>query len=178
MLKRLESFEGVFFGAIVCFAIAFVLSAVLPVMALDKIQPEFRTIKQLAENVSEEFKLMAKNHPETFKEAFPAGVNQETYAEALRLGRDVYVAEACWHCHSQYIRPVAVGKADVFQHDGARFLQGDLAVRDGLVVVQQAEDLLQGADCALDHGQLLTELADGLEELADVVDEGGQQPRG
>lgn len=32
---------------------------------------------------------------------------EAAYAQALRRGRDVYVAEACWHCHSQYVRPVA-----------------------------------------------------------------------
>ena len=28
------------------------------------------------------------------------------HLEALRQGRDAYVAEACWHCHSQYVRPL------------------------------------------------------------------------
>lgn len=28
------------------------------------------------------------------------------YNEALFLGRDIYIKEACWHCHSQYVRPV------------------------------------------------------------------------
>jgi hypothetical protein len=27
--------------------------------------------------------------------------------EALRLGRQVYIGEGCWHCHSQFIRPVS-----------------------------------------------------------------------
>jgi cbb3-type cytochrome c oxidase subunit II len=34
-------------------------------------------------------------------------VTPETYAEALRLGRDLYVGQACWHCHSQYVRVVS-----------------------------------------------------------------------
>jgi len=106
MTNKVESFGGVFFGAIACFALAFVLSVILPVLALDKIQEEFRTIEQLAENVSDEFKAMAKEHPESFKEAF-GEPNKKSYAEALRLGRDIYIAEGCWHCHSQYIRPVA-----------------------------------------------------------------------
>ncbi len=29
-----------------------------------------------------------------------------SFAVALEAGRDAYVAEACWHCHSQFIRPV------------------------------------------------------------------------
>jgi len=28
-------------------------------------------------------------------------------AELLRLGRQVYIGEGCWHCHSQYVRPVS-----------------------------------------------------------------------
>ncbi|HED65382.1 MAG TPA: cytochrome-c oxidase, partial [Planctomycetes bacterium] len=36
------------------------------------------------------------------KEPTPAA-----YAEALRLGRDVYIDQACWHCHSQYVREVS-----------------------------------------------------------------------
>ena len=31
----------------------------------------------------------------------------ETCADALRLGRQVYIGEACWHCHSQFVRPVS-----------------------------------------------------------------------
>ncbi len=30
----------------------------------------------------------------------------EEYEAALYKGRDIYVKEACWHCHSQYVRPV------------------------------------------------------------------------
>jgi cytochrome c oxidase cbb3-type subunit 2 len=32
---------------------------------------------------------------------------QEQCARAVRTGHKVYVAEACWHCHSQFIRPVS-----------------------------------------------------------------------
>ena len=27
------------------------------------------------------------------------------FAEALRVGHKTYVGEACWHCHSQQVRP-------------------------------------------------------------------------
>ena len=29
------------------------------------------------------------------------------FRKALKLGRDTYIAEACWHCHSQFVRPVS-----------------------------------------------------------------------
>ncbi|MCB9832158.1 MAG: cbb3-type cytochrome c oxidase subunit II [Planctomycetes bacterium] len=35
-------------------------------------------------------------------EAWPVAM-----AAALQRGRDIYISEACWHCHSQYVRPVA-----------------------------------------------------------------------
>ncbi len=28
------------------------------------------------------------------------------YNDAERLGRSIYIREACWHCHSQFVRPV------------------------------------------------------------------------
>ncbi len=31
----------------------------------------------------------------------------EEYHNGLLRGRDVYISEACWHCHSQYVRPVS-----------------------------------------------------------------------
>ena len=31
----------------------------------------------------------------------------EAYAEALQRGRDIYAGQACWHCHSQYVREVS-----------------------------------------------------------------------
>jgi cbb3-type cytochrome c oxidase subunit II len=29
------------------------------------------------------------------------------FAQALELGRNRYIADACWHCHSQFVRPAA-----------------------------------------------------------------------
>ncbi|HXV79194.1 MAG TPA: cbb3-type cytochrome c oxidase subunit II, partial [Candidatus Binatia bacterium] len=31
----------------------------------------------------------------------------ENYTELEQQGREVYIREGCWYCHSQYIRPVA-----------------------------------------------------------------------
>lgn len=48
-----------------------------------------------------------------------------TTAEMLRLGRQVYVGEGCWHCHSQFVRPVSneslrfgpVAKTEEYQNE-------------------------------------------------------------
>jgi hypothetical protein len=36
-----------------------------------------------------------------------AAQETEKAAEALRLGRQIYIGEGCWHCHSQFVRPVS-----------------------------------------------------------------------
>ncbi|MCD8533538.1 MAG: cbb3-type cytochrome c oxidase subunit II [Verrucomicrobia bacterium] len=41
--------------------------------------------------------------PDEFKSYYE---NLEDYEKALYQGRDIYIKEACWHCHSQYVRPV------------------------------------------------------------------------
>jgi cytochrome c oxidase cbb3-type subunit II len=45
-------------------------------------------------------------YPEQFKKYF-GEPTAEKCAEALQLGRKVYVGEGCWHCHSQFVRPVS-----------------------------------------------------------------------
>ncbi len=97
----------VFVAGIGCFAIAFVLSMVFPWMTLGEYHGmEFRTLEQLAEQPSEHFKELQARYPEEFRAAYGT-VDSNSYAEALQRGRDLYVGQACWHCHSQYVRPVA-----------------------------------------------------------------------
>lgn len=69
-----------------------------------------------------DFKKVATIYPESFKklceyeDAFsgvskiPADMcqpNEETLAKALKVGHRWYVAEGCWNCHSQMVRPVS-----------------------------------------------------------------------
>jgi cytochrome c oxidase cbb3-type subunit 2 len=53
-----------------------------------------------------QFRDLAERYPEQFSVAF-GEPTEETCAEALRLGRQIYIGEACWHCHSQFVRPVS-----------------------------------------------------------------------
>lgn len=102
-----ESKAGVFLVAgLGCFALAFVIMGWLPwSIYMDQ---EEMTVEQLADQgYVPEFVQLAERFPERFKACFPAGVSKESYAAALARGREIYVAEACWHCHSQQIRPVS-----------------------------------------------------------------------
>jgi cytochrome c oxidase cbb3-type subunit II len=91
-------------GGLGCFGLAAVLTGYLPVSHLSKL--EYRSLEQVAPEPSLEFIDLARRFPEAFKKAFgePTG---ESFRKALVLGRDTYIAEACWHCHSQYVRPIS-----------------------------------------------------------------------
>jgi cbb3-type cytochrome oxidase cytochrome c subunit len=56
--------------------------------------------------VMAQFRDLAQRYPESFQAAF-GEPTEEACAEALRLGRQVYIGEGCWHCHSQFVRPVS-----------------------------------------------------------------------
>lgn len=104
-MERFYTF--VFVAGIGCFAIAFVLSMVFPWMSLKSYHGmDYATLEDLAQEPSAEFVELADSHPDAFAEAY-GGVSPESYAEALQLGRDIYVGQACWHCHSQYVRVVS-----------------------------------------------------------------------
>jgi len=60
--------------------------------------------KELREFYKESF-IKAYGDPDAEKWDEPKW--QEQCAKAVRAGHKVYVAEACWHCHSQFIRPVS-----------------------------------------------------------------------
>jgi cbb3-type cytochrome c oxidase subunit II len=97
----------IFAAGIGCFAIAFVLSMVFPWMSLNSYhEMDFKTLEDLAVEPSGEFVELSESYPEAFEEAF-GEVSPESYADALQLGRDIYAGQACWHCHSQYIRVVS-----------------------------------------------------------------------
>lgn len=112
------------------FGLAFLLSGLYPYMITDGREPE-AGFERLAFDVSPHFKELKEQYPSAFAETFPEAAKARTdaelraegagaeeraasedawraaYAVALRNGRDRYVGDACWHCHSQYVRPVA-----------------------------------------------------------------------
>ncbi len=130
----LEKKSGVLLiGGIGFFAIAFLSNAVVPILMYRSL-PE-KTAEQLVNgNLRYQFEDLARRYPKAFNEAFgatpddpqqrEAWLNQRC-ADALRIGRKVYTAEGCWHCHSQFIRPVSnedlrwgpVSKTEEYQNE-------------------------------------------------------------
>jgi cbb3-type cytochrome c oxidase subunit II len=118
------------FAGIGCFVIAGLLSGVYP-WAITDAKGREATVEDLSIRVTEEFRQLKEQYPVEFAATYPRAAEALTarelaetsaddarraasesawsaaYAKAIRDGRDIYVAEACWHCHSQFVRPVA-----------------------------------------------------------------------
>jgi cbb3-type cytochrome oxidase cytochrome c subunit len=92
------------FAGIGCFALAFVFTGYLPIAHLSQI--EYQTLEEVSPEPSIEFIQLSQQYPEQF-EKYWGEPTAEAFHDALRLARDVYIGEACWHCHSQFVRPVS-----------------------------------------------------------------------
>ena len=88
-MNRLEKFSTIFLIAGLTFFLVALSSLGLAPAIMTSAVPEDGG---LPANIPPEFKVYYKTLPE--------------YHSALLKGRDIYVKEACWHCHSQYVRPV------------------------------------------------------------------------
>ena len=101
-----ESKSGVFLIAGVgFFALSFLVMALLP-WSIYWNEKELSVQDLATAGITHEFVDLAERYPEQFQQYF-GQVSYSSYAAALQLGHDVYVAEACWHCHSQFVRPVS-----------------------------------------------------------------------
>ena len=105
MLKRMESVASVMLAAgLGLFVLAGFLTGYLPVSHLAKL--EYKSLEEIAPEPSLEFIQLSKRYPEAFEKAF-GEPTAEAYRDALITARDQYIGEGCWHCHSQYVRPVS-----------------------------------------------------------------------
>lgn len=101
----MEKFRTVFLVAgIILFAFSILVMAVLPWLSF-KDEP-ILTVDQLSQKMTMDFVDLSHRYPESFAKHY-GEVSSESYAKALSLGHKIYIREACWHCHSQYIRPVS-----------------------------------------------------------------------
>ena len=94
-------------GGLGFFAFAFLSNAVVPTLMYRDL-PEQTTAELVAKNsnLMYQFEELSYRYPEQFKQYFGEPTTDQC-AEALRLGRQIYVSEGCWHCHSQFVRPVS-----------------------------------------------------------------------
>ena len=110
-----ESKAGVLFiGGIGFFVLAFVANAAVPMLMYRDI-PEQTALETVSANAVYQFEDLNRRFPESFKkyvgdlkgEQWDATKIREKCAELIKEGRDIYVGEGCWHCHSQFVRPVS-----------------------------------------------------------------------
>jgi hypothetical protein len=101
-------------GGIGFFLLAFLSNGLVPWLMYAHL-PE-KGVEQMVEdqlndpkrswNILWEYRDLQDRYPEAVQKHYgPATV--VNCAEALRVGRHVYVGEGCWHCHSQFVRPVS-----------------------------------------------------------------------
>jgi hypothetical protein len=96
------------------FALAFVSNGLVPWLMYANMPEKTveETIREQVQNpnrswtIMTEFKDLRARYPESFKKYY-GDANEENCARALRRGRKIYIGEGCWHCHSQFIRPVS-----------------------------------------------------------------------
>lgn len=87
------------------FALAFVANAVVPIEMYKDLKEQ--SVRELPNaNLMYQFEDLARRYPESFQKHY-GEPTPEKAADALALGRKIYVGEGCWHCHSQFIRPVS-----------------------------------------------------------------------
>lgn len=118
----MERFGASFLIAgVVTFLLGFFLQGLMPVITLRKLS--VTPVDEIAKTIPPEFHQLAEDYPEEFQRYF-GEVNSASFARALRTGKASYTAEACWHCHSQFVRPVSnedlrfgpVSKPDEYQN--------------------------------------------------------------
>jgi hypothetical protein len=104
-VNPLERFTAILLVAgLAFFGLAVVIEAWLPWQVLRGLP--MQSVEEVAAEVPPDFQDLAGRYPEPFRKHF-GEPTPAAFARALRLGRDVYRAEGCWHCHSQFVRPVS-----------------------------------------------------------------------
>jgi hypothetical protein len=92
-------------GGLGFFLFAFLSNAIVPILMYRDLAE--KTAEEVVnENLRYQFEDLSLRYPEAFKQHF-GEPTAENCSEALKVGRKIYVGEGCWHCHSQFVRPVS-----------------------------------------------------------------------
>jgi hypothetical protein len=101
----MERFGGTFLIAgVITFFLGFFLQGIMPVITLRSMP--IKTVAEVAGEPTADFIQLAADYPNEFRRYF-GEVNSESHIRAVTLGKQAYISEACWHCHSQFVRPVS-----------------------------------------------------------------------
>ncbi len=92
-------------GGLGFFLFAFLSNGVVPILMYRDL-PEKTAEEEVSQNVIYQFEDLSLRYPEQFQKYF-GKPTVENCADALRVGRKIYIGEGCWHCHSQFVRPVS-----------------------------------------------------------------------
>jgi cytochrome c oxidase cbb3-type subunit II len=91
-------------AGVLTFLLGFFLQGVMPVLTLRHMR--VASVAEVAAEPTPEFLQLARDYPDEFTRDF-GSPTPATFATAIELGKSWYMAEACWHCHSQFVRPVS-----------------------------------------------------------------------
>jgi cbb3-type cytochrome oxidase cytochrome c subunit len=101
----MERFGASFLIAgVVTFLLGFFLQGAMPIITLRNLK--IASVEEVAGEVIPEFAELAQDYPDEFRKYF-GDVSSASQVKAIEIGRAVYISEACWHCHSQFVRPVS-----------------------------------------------------------------------
>jgi len=110
-----ESKSGVLFiGGLGFFVLAFVANGVVPMLMYRELR-EQTTADVVNANYLYQVEDLSRRFPDAFKKHIGNAQGEkwnetqwrDAGADLLQRGHDIYVAEGCWHCHSQFVRPVS-----------------------------------------------------------------------
>lgn len=85
------------------FLLGFFLQGLMPIYTLRHL--DVKSVEEVAQPTPD-FIQLAADYPVEFQRAFGEPSNG-AFAKALKEGKAWYIAEACWHCHTQQVRPVS-----------------------------------------------------------------------
>jgi cytochrome c oxidase cbb3-type subunit II len=101
----MERFGASFLIAgVITFLLGFFLQGVMPILTLAKVP--VASIEEVTRDVPPEFPQLAEDYPDEFRASF-GEPDAKSLAVAIQEGKAAYIAEACWHCHSQFVRPAS-----------------------------------------------------------------------
>lgn len=101
----MERFGASFLIAgVVTFLLGFFLQGAMPIITLRNLK--IASVEEVAGTVIPEFAQLAEDYPDEFRKYF-GEVSSASQVKAIEIGKASYVSEACWHCHSQFVRPVS-----------------------------------------------------------------------